>query len=113
MAFQQAYVPTIGKTKGEDLRRGIRILNNIEEAVFSRYGDSHGPLPLLLGISALVGCSTKLHYVLNMIDMETSYDAVHNIRKGLCANFGHTENGTLAQLRLNKLTDFATENLDQ
>lgn len=64
-------------------------------------------------MSAIVGCTAKVHYILNGMGMSPSYDAVDQIRRRLCHKVMSSEKGTLADLQKNDEAVFAVDNLDQ
>lgn len=48
-----------------DLKLGVQVMRSIKTAVARSYKHNRGPLSLLLGMDPIVGCTTKVHYILN------------------------------------------------
>lgn len=106
-------VPVFEEMNEADLKRGLRVLMNIEHAVRCRYKGSEGPISLLLGMSAFVEGTTKLQYVMNRLGLVPSYEAVDMIRRRLCDDVSSNPNGTMRNLPCHDLAVFSVDNLDQ
>lgn len=106
-------VPEVQDMLEGDIKHGVRALLSIEQAVRCRYEDSHGPLTLRLGMTAMVGGTTKVHYILNRLGLVPSYDTIYRIRKKICNEVASHPRGTMRDLPRHVVAIFAVDNLDQ
>lgn len=78
--FYNCTIPSMSDINESELRIAMCCMNAIEKAArnVSRLG--RGTHTTLLGISAMIGGSTKLQYVLNRLGVVCSYDTLNGLR---------------------------------
>lgn len=64
----------------EDLRLSLSALATIEHTTTCSYQGCWGPLTILTVVAAVIGLSTKMHYVLNRTGSVHSFDGIGRIR---------------------------------
>lgn len=85
----------------------------IEHAMTSRYQNRWKPLTVLIGMSAILGCNTKMHYVLNHICVTPSCHSIERLRVRLISNVRNQPMGTLGYLKRHELAVLSIDNLDR
>lgn len=110
--FLNARVYDLSTVESSELKFIIFIYSRIKTLVSTGFGDCSSPLNILLGMSAVVGASTKMHHVMSRMNIILSYDTMfalgENVRdKGMRERALHGLTGTAHRLAI-----FSIDNLD-
>lgn len=105
-------VPPIENMCDGDMRFDIGVCNQIERTVLVKHVNAQGPLTTFVGMACMVGCRTKLHYVLNRRGMAPSYEQLHRLKKVLVSEHIVVGKPVISGLKPHRLCVFAVDNID-
>lgn len=77
-----------------------------------RFQDAYGPVMTLLGMASLVGCTTKMQYILNRLGVIPSHETVNHIRKRIIVMNKVNDMPALVNVKPRRLAVFSIDNLD-
>lgn len=81
--------------------------------MWRNYNDCNGPLSVLMGTSALIGCTTKHNYIIKFLRLSPSYEDLEMIRCSLCCEVSIDEKGILSNLSIQDRSLFEVNNFYQ
>lgn len=88
-------IPRVSKMRTSNLKVSIQVLCTIEQIVAGRYKDSCGPISVLLGMTAIVGSTTKVLYILNILGLLPSYETAEPIWSRMHLQFCSRRKGNM------------------
>lgn len=105
-------VPAVQIMRDEHLRFSVRVCYHIEQTVLIKHVNAQGAFTTLIGMACMIGCRTKLHYVLNRIGVSPSYDQMHRLKNRLASENIANGKPILTNLKPHRLAIFAVDNID-